>query len=230
MREMKIKICGLANADNAAQIAAFAPDYVGLIFYLPSLRAVTLDNARKITDILPPTVCAIGVFVDETAEAILNTAEQVGLGAVQLCGVTQIACARDLKSHGFDGKVLGAFAATAENITFLSAVTDSPFDFFLFDTPSPSHGGSGRAFDWDALQNYRGQTPFFLSGGIGPENLADALAVSHPMLCGLDLNSKLEDRPGMKNIGMTQTCIETLRFSANNDACHNRNPILLKPH
>lgn len=213
---MQIKICGITQMANAVQIAALAPDMMGFIFYAHSPRVVVADTAKDIIKNIPRTLQTVGVFVDEAPHIILNIVRHTGLTALQLTGTTQIDCARALKSLGFNGTILGAFAGTAENLAMLSAAPDLPFDFLLFDTASAAHGGTGRAFDWGVLQDYRGNIPFFLSGGIGPENIADAQAVRHPMLRGLDLNSKLESSPGIKDIARAQSCIETVRHSAMN--------------
>jgi len=210
-RNLKVKICGLADVDNAAEIAALAPDYVGLIFYPPSPRAVTVDTAQQIAVRIPPNGMTVGVFVDEIPENILNIMQSVRLTAVQLCGAIQIICARELKSRGFTGTIFGSFAATTDNMAMLSTARDLPFHFLIFDTPSPQHGGAGTPFNWTELKNYRNTIPFFLSGGIGPDNLDEALALAHPMLCGLDLNSRLEVRPGVKDIDRTRASIERIR-------------------
>ncbi len=206
--DLKIKICGLADAENAAAVGALVPDYIGLIFYPPSPRAVTLETAAQIRTAAPAP--AIGVFVDEAAEQIIATAFAIRLSGVQLCGTTQIACARELRAQGFAETILGSFAATAENIAMLSA-PDLPFDFLLFDTPSAQHGGTGQTFDWSLLHGYRGDVPFFLSGGIGSENIAQAIAFDHPRLYGLDLNSRLEIAPGIKDIQRAREAIEKIR-------------------
>jgi len=208
---LKVKICGLADADNAAEIAALAPDYAGLIFYPPSPRAVTVESAKKIAARIPQQIRMVGVFVDETPENIFTIAQSVGLSAVQLCGTTQIVCSRELKSLDFKGTILGSFVGTPNNIAILSTVRDLPFDFLLFDTPSAQHGGTGKTFDWTELANYHGVIPFFLSGGIGPDNLDDALALTHRMFGGLDLNSRLEVHPGVKDVDRTRLCIEKIR-------------------
>jgi len=209
--KMKVKICGLADTDNAAEIAALAPNYVGFIFYPPSPRAVTIETAKQIAARIPPNVTTVGVFVDENPRSIFTTAQSIGLSAVQLCGTTQITCARELKFLDFKETIFGSFAATPDNIVILSTARDLPFDFLLFDTPSAQHGGTGKTFDWAKLKNYHGIIPFFLSGGIGPDNLDEALAFTHPMLCGFDLNSRLEACPGVKDIDRTRACIEKIR-------------------
>ncbi len=84
-------------------------------------------------------------------------------------------------------------------------------DFFLFDTPSAQHGGTGQKFDWSFLQEYRGDTSFFLSGGIGSEDLESVLQFDHPKLIGLDLNSRFELEPAIKNIPLLQKFMDELR-------------------
>ena len=77
-------------------------------------------------------------------------------------------------------------------------------DYFLFDTKTPQHGGSGKTFNWDVLQKYKLNVPFFLSGGLSLDNLAEVEKIEHPMFYGVDLNSRFETEPGIKDIALLQ--------------------------
>ena len=172
-----IKVCGLRAADNVRAVAALpGVDLVGFIFHPASPRCVT-----DVPDVpLPDGVRRVGVFVDVPEEQIVATARRYGLHLVQLHGHESPDMCRRLTDRGLG--VIKAFPATPEavrNDTARYATSDCRL--FLFDTPTAAHGGSGRTFDWHVLQDYVGQTPFLLGGGLGPDAL-DAL--SHPSPLG----------------------------------------------
>lgn len=100
-----------------------------------------------------------------------------------------------------------------EGFNFASiAVFEGNVDYFLFDTKTKQHGGSGKKFNWQLLEKYTGNTPFFLSGGIGPDDVEEIKGINHPMLAGVDLNSGFEDEPGLKNIEKLKKFIEEIRI------------------
>lgn len=193
---MKIKVCGLRDADNIKAVAALGPDYIGLICYERSPRFVA-DFSRTGIDELPQTILKTGVFVNESVEKIRLLINEQGLDAIQL--------------HGNES---GDFAAAFKNkVVVLKAFgIDEKFDFaqlenyagkvdfFLFDTKTAAHGGSGETFDWEILNRYNLEVPFFLSGGLSLENLHQIAKITHPQFYGVDLNSRFETAPGLKDI------------------------------
>lgn len=207
---MRIKICGLKDPDNAQRVCEVKPDYIGLIFYPPSPRFIDDSVAQSICrSALQNGVKSIGVFVNVEPEVILKKQAQIGFFGAQLHGENQMNTASTLRTLGFQGEIFAAISATQERVNTLPL--HAPFDYLIFDTPSQSHGGSGRTFDWSILSSYRG-IPFFLSGGIGLENIGEAFTINNPNMVGVDLNSKLETAPGYKDIALVTRCIEKARL------------------
>ncbi|PAW93950.1 N-(5'-phosphoribosyl)anthranilate isomerase [Mucilaginibacter sp. MD40] len=192
---MNIKVCGLKYVDNIGEVAALGPDYVGFICYDQSPRYMA-DLPPNVTAV-PNGVVTTGVFVNEDADKVFEMIERYGFKAIQLHGTeTPEYCLQ------FKGKVtvIKAFGVDADfNFEQLEAYKDV-VDFFLFDTKTPAHGGSGETFDWEMLDRYKMNVPFFLSGGLSPDNISEVAKIKHPAFYGVDLNSKFEIEPGLKDI------------------------------
>ena len=197
---MKIKVCGMKHAENIQTVLALQPDFMGFIFYPKSKRFVG-DSLELITQInFPATVQKVGVFVNETTEKILFYHEKMDFQLIQLHGEESPEQCAELKNKGL--KIIKAIS-TAKGGDFSHAIAYEPVcDFFLFDTPTEAYGGSGIKFDWSVLDNYHGALPFFLSGGIGLDDLDAVKAFKHPKLFALDVNSKFEIEPALKNVEM----------------------------
>ncbi len=197
-----VKICGMREAENIRAVAALGPDLLGFIFSEKSARFVrgTLD-AQTLRE-LPSGAGRVGVFVDAGLAEITATAAEFGLDYVQLHGHETPEFCQQVRAQNL--RIIKAFAVgTNFDFDTLNAY-ESSCDYFLFDTKGELPGGNGRAFDWSVLSRYTGPVPFWLSGGLGPENLAAALRFEHPRLHGLDFNSKLETAPGVKNVAAVQ--------------------------
>jgi phosphoribosylanthranilate isomerase len=208
---MLIKVCGMRHADNIAELCQLKPDYVGFIFYEKSPRFAGSILKTENTDIIPVSICKTGVFVNAGQEEILKTVTRFGLNAVQLHGHETPELCAELKGHGL--QVLKAFHP--ENVDGLKELKpyEAVCDFFLFDTPTVAHGGSGQKFDWSVLEQYAGNCPFFLSGGIGPDDAGRILNLKLNRLAGVDINSRFELQPGLKNIEAIKEFIYQLRDS-----------------
>ncbi|MCM1356922.1 MAG: phosphoribosylanthranilate isomerase [Staphylococcus sp.] len=196
MKNLSVKICGMADPVNISRIAGLHTEWLGLIFAAASPR-----NALKLNDIelLQTTASTkfVGVFVNATREEILDRALRFRLSAVQLHGDESPDFCRSLQGHGFEvWKAIGI--ANSEDIAGLGSYSSS-VDRFVFDRKSRAGGGTGLKFDWKLLDSYTLDIPFMLGGGIGPEDAADIAGLDHPRLAGLDLNSRFEDSPGIKN-------------------------------
>lgn len=196
---------------NREAVEKLPVDWLGFIFYAPSKRFVGTDPERFLFDSEKPKVA---VFVDENAFEVLALAKNFGFQMVQLHGKENPKTCLMLKNQGL--KIIKAFSVD-ENFDFAQT---KPFEgaahYFLFDTRTPQHGGSGQKFDWKLLVKYTGHTPFLLSGGIVPDDVEAIQKINHPKLTGLDLNSGFEDTPGTKNIEKLKKFIEeiqTLRSS-----------------
>ncbi len=207
---MKIKICGMKYADNLQAIAALQPDYLGYIFYPPSRRYM---GEVLPAGLLPAAVGRVGVFVDAAPADIVRLHASYRFDLVQLHGHETAADCRWLHEQGI--ACMKAFAP-APGFRFGHTEAYEPWcRYFLFDSPTPAYGGSGLSFDWSVIGEYRGQTPFFLSGGLGPDNVGAALRLGHDRLAGLDFNSRLESQPGLKVVETTYQIIQTIRQYAN---------------
>lgn len=180
------------------------PDFAGVIFAKTSPRYFhgdALPKAAKVT--------WVAVFVNETIEEILRICQKFHIQTIQLHGNESVSICKELKDLGYT--IIKAFGITKAPDWEQILKYEHAVDYFLFDTKGKNAGGNGFAFDWNYLNHYPGNTPFWLSGGLGIDNIDDALQWHHPKCIGLDLNSKLEDSPGVKNIELTQQLIEKIR-------------------
>lgn len=203
---MKIKICGMRDPENISEIAAFKPDYLGFIFYPESKRYI--GENTQIPD-MDPSIKKVGVFVNAPINDVLDTACTYGLDTIQLHGAEDWEYCRIIRSNRLE--VIKAIAIRDRlPVNNLISYTGS-IDYFLFDTQTPYYGGSGHAFDWNLLQVYDLDIPFFISGGLGIGHIATLKEYSHPQFTGVDANSRLETAPGIKDIERTKQFIKTIR-------------------
>lgn len=194
-----LKICGLRETDNIRQVIALEPDFVGFIFYPPSPRFVSSpDDLAGVA--FPEHTRKIGVFVNELPEKVMQTVQLYGLHGVQLHGDEMPEICKYFKDNGL--LVFKVFSVASAEDFLRTSDFEGVADYFLFDTKTPGRGGSGEKFDWDMLTSYTGKTSFLLSGGIGPEDVATIKAIHHPQFAGIDLNSRFEISPGLKNISL----------------------------
>jgi phosphoribosylanthranilate isomerase len=205
-RDLKIKVCGMKYAGNRANVEMLPVDMLGFIFYPASKRYVGenpdsgLFNSEK---------QKVGVFVDENVFDILAAAKNIGFRWIQLHGRENLKTCQILKNQGL--KIIKAFNVD-ESFKFQKIKSyENVVDYFLFDTKTTLPGGSGQKFNWEMLNQYNGNTPFFLSGGIGPEDAIEIMKIDHPQLTGVDLNSGFEDEPGIKNIKKLKQFIEEIK-------------------
>jgi phosphoribosylanthranilate isomerase len=209
---MKIKVCGVCNTENMQQLEELPIDFIGFIFYSKSPRFA--GNGRMPAEIvkkLPSRIRKTGVFVSESPNIVTALAAEYALDAVQLHGDESPADCLALKQRlPAETTLIKAFPIAGPADFAPTAAYISACDYFLFDTKTTHYGGSGRSFDWSALAAYRAPTPFFLSGGVSATDADRIRQISHPALFGVDLNSRFETAPGVKNITLLQTFIETL--------------------
>jgi phosphoribosylanthranilate isomerase len=209
---MTIKVCGMRVADNIKAVASLPIDYMGFIFYEKSPRFVgdiihapiVLKNIKK-----------VGVFVQADIQNIIKTTQANVLDIVQIHWDAPPQYLGDLR------EILAKNSLNNIEIWKVFSM-DSAFDFssiqpyegmadkYLFDTKSPQHGGTGIKFDWSILYNYEGKTPFLLAGGISEEDAATIKHVNIPTLWGVDLNSKFELAPALKDIKRLKRFINTV--------------------
>lgn len=197
----------MKHPENIRNVAALQPDFMGFIFYPKSPRfAEPLDVS--VLNALPPTIKKIGVFVNESLENILTIASKYNLDGVQLHGTEMVNMCMELRKAGHI--VIKAFpVAEAYNFKVTKAY-EGACDYFLFDTKTDAYGGSGLKFNWGMLDEYVGETPFLLSGGIAADDAEAILKIEHPKFVGIDLNSKFEVSPGLKNVELLKGFLDEL--------------------
>ena len=207
---MKIKVCGMKNPENIQALAQLPIDYMGLIFYPKSPRYIR-DLESSLLDILPNTISRVGVFVNENITSLLRLIEKYELSVVQLHGNESLEYCSNIKDKYPKLIIIKAFNVSESSDFIKMDQYADVCDYFLFDTKTSQHGGSGLKFDWNILNEYIGNTPFFLSGGISAEDVDAIRKISHPKLYALDLNSKFELEPGLKNITLLEQFINQLK-------------------
>lgn len=196
----KLKVCGMKHPENIAELLLIAPDYMGMIFYDKSNRNVGNELDSSAINYLS-SVKKIGVFVNASEETMKAKVEEFGLDYLQLHGNESPELCQSLKRAGIG--VIKVFSV-GNGFDFSQLRAYEAFvDFFLFDTKGKHPGGNGVVFNWDILDQYPSEVPFFLSGGIDVENAAKL--PKHPKLHAIDVNSKFEISPGLKNISLLKS-------------------------
>jgi len=194
---IKLKICGMRDPANIEAVAELRPDYMGFIFYDKSPRFV--GDLKTETDIE-----RVGVFVNASTEEILSK----NMGIVQLHGNETPAQCEELRKHL---RVIKAFAIDDDFDFAKTKEYNDVADYFLFDTKGKYYGGNAYPFDWNKLEEYDQSKPFFLSGGLNSQNLNNLDLLKGMNLYAIDLNSGVEDSPGIKNIEKIKSVISCLK-------------------
>lgn len=193
--------------DNIKELRQLPIDYMGMIFYEKSPRFVD-----RLTDsdlqTLPKDIKRVGVFVNADAEYIKAKIKDYHLDLIQLHGNESPEFCKELNSTI---PVVKAFRISEVKDLEKTEAYEGTAKLFLFDTKTPQYGGSGQKFDWNILNEYKGNTPFLLSGGISADDVESIKAIRHPLFYGIDLNSKFELEPGLKDIRLLQQFIKSLK-------------------
>ena len=203
-----VKVCGLNNRANADKIAASDANYLGFIFYDKSSRAVSKGDLTP-ADLRKFDQRKVGVFVNESLSRISMIVEEFDLNYVQLHGDETPQFCWELKSLG-----LGIIKAirVGDNLTSNDLEKyEHVIDLYLFDTSGAGYGGTGLKFNWDLLDQANISLPFFLSGGIGPNDIEALKNVVHPKLYGYDINSRFEISPGIKDDLLVRNFINEIK-------------------
>lgn len=197
----------MKHKENIEEVLSLAPDYLGLIFFPGSKRYVESLDADYVRQFSGTK--KTGVFVDAELDEVRDRVARFGLQAVQLHGSENAGYCALVKALGVE--TIKAFGIS-EGFDWgqLTSYADA-VDYYLFDTKTPDYGGSGRSFDWDLLSGYEQDKSFLLSGGLKLENLQEALALADERLYGLDLNSKFESQPGLKDLALLNKAFQTIR-------------------
>ena len=209
---MKIKVCGMREEKNLLEILEEPPDFIGLIFYEKSSRYVG-NLSPQTTDMIPAYIGKTGVFVNAKIDYITEQVEKYKLDLVQLHGKETPDFCNSLKKilKPFDTKIIKVFNID-EAFDFNETIPyESIIDFYLFDTKGKLPGGNGKVFNWELLKNYRGKIPYFLSGGIGPEHIEIIKQLKLEQLYAVDINSRFETAPALKNVEQTHDFVLQIR-------------------
>lgn len=202
--------------DNINQVAALQPDYLGFIFYEKSSRFF-----ESVIPKLPKTIKKVGVFVDASLEYILSKIELHQLNVIQLHGQETPEFCNELRHAQLDSashpiKIIKVFSIKDHFDFSVLQPFQNICDYFLFDTKGKLPGGNGYTFNWDVLKNYPSTTPYFLSGGIGldeVETILSFLQKKESKYCyAIDVNSKFEITPGLKDIEALEKFKNSMSF------------------
>lgn len=205
---MKIKVCGNKYKKNLLQILKTKPDYIGFIFYKKSKRFVKGDFVSGFDTADFAKCKKVGVFVNASLKTVTGKIRKYKLDYVQLHGSETPEYCKELIAKT---KIIKAFPVDEKfNFETLERYK-SVCNYFLFDTRSDSYGGSGKKFDWNLLRKYKLKKPYFLSGGLSLDDLSDINNIKDKRLHALDINSKFEIKPGLKNVEEVNTFILKIR-------------------
>lgn len=201
----------MRESTNISELLKLQPDYMGFIFYGKSKRDVADGLDAQLLNAFPPSTKKVGVFVNAALDFVKGKVAKFGLDLVQLHGDEAPEYCADLKTSGV--KVMKVFSV-GESFDFgLLEPYKSHVDFFLFDTKGKERGGNGELFNWGLLNEYDGEVPYFLSGGIDLENI-ESLSDLKVQPYAIDVNSKFEIEPGLKDVGrLKELKVRLLRAS-----------------
>ncbi|HEX6846596.1 MAG TPA: phosphoribosylanthranilate isomerase [Chitinophagaceae bacterium] len=209
---MNIKVCGITQFKQLQQLEALNVDYAGLIFYKDSPRYMGDKIPGKQVKDADFDLKKVGVFVNPGYSELLDAIDEYGLDIVQLHGNETPEMCEELSA---EVEVIKAFRIEdgAVNVDKLVEPYDAVCDYYLFDTAGlkESFGGTGQQFDWSILKNAKIEKPFFLSGGIGPDDAEKVKAFAHPDFFAIDVNSKFELSPGLKDMAVLLKFLQALK-------------------
>lgn len=230
---VRVKVCGMRERYNIEALSQLPVDFVGLIFYPKSSRYVFADTHEYADSTAvdlgflrlpfegkgnyPKNLKKVGVFVNEELDQVLNYVHNFELDYVQLHGQENVFYCKQLKDAGV--KIIKAFSVDRQFSFTITNAFEFYCDFFLFDTKGKLPGGNGVAFDWKTLENYHGETPFFLSGGLAPGMEDAVINFKHEQFFALDINSGFENYPGFKNVDLISDFLNKI-----NKALSEQNP------
>lgn len=212
MKILKIKVCGLKDPENIKALIRLKPDFMGFIFYPESPRFVGNSFPKSVIHAIPDYISRVGVFVNEKIEKILSIAKKYKLNYIQLHGDETPAMCKNIREEGFC--IIKAISVENEADIIASQSFYGVTNHLLFDTKGKLYGGSGIHFDWDVLKSNSLETTFFISGGIGLPEITQIHGDSRLLqsnLFAIDVNSRFEIRPGVKDKTLIQTAINMVK-------------------
>jgi len=215
---MLIKVCGMRSPENITALLELPVDLMGLIFYKKSPRHVPDSAAKEILAASEGKVKRVGVFVNEAVETIVQKVAKFKLQYVQLHGKEDADYCYDLLAHsaktfGCDDelRLIKAFSVDEQFDFSITKDYTAYCEYFIFDTKGKNAGGNGFMFDWSLLKQYQERIPFLLSGGIDAQSAAAIQSLDFPKMIGVDLNSKFEISPALKDVSLLKGFMQELK-------------------
>lgn len=210
MDRVRIKMCGTTRREDAVCAVTLGIDALGFIFVRNSPRYVEPEHAGQLISELPPFVSRVGVFVNQSFESIKTITETAGLTQLQLHGDESRDFCRELKNWNASLSICKAFSiARGKDNPVITDYSDS-VDSILFDTyVKGQDGGTGQTFDWSCVEQLSITRPLILAGGLNPDNIEEAVRTVKPY--AVDINSGVEDEPGIKNHRLLARLVATVR-------------------
>ena len=202
-QNLKLKVCGLRDTENIKDIIDVKPDYMGFIFYKPSPRYVGDSFSLELMNTIPLTIKKVGVFVNEDIENLINIAGKYRLDMVQLHGDEPPGYCKKLEGKGF--RIIKAVRIFSKKDLKLVSTYKNYIDYALLDRGGVNFGGNGLKFNWELLDHYESDIPFFLSGGIRLDDVPKIASIKHNNLHAIDVNSGFETAPGHKDVSKLTT-------------------------
>ncbi|WP_395046477.1 phosphoribosylanthranilate isomerase [Flavobacterium sp.] len=194
---MKLKICGMKYPENIPEVSQLLPDFLGFIFWEKSSRYFDGEIPK-----INKSIKKVGVFVDATLEEIISKIEKYDLDVIQLHGNESPEFCKNLKEKNI--QVIKVFSVNDDFDFSALEPFENACDYFLFDTKGKLPGGNGITFNWQILEKYHSRKPFFLSGGIGLDEIENIKKLNLPIYA-IDVNSKFELEAGLKNIELLKS-------------------------
>jgi phosphoribosylanthranilate isomerase len=199
----------MRDLENIRELVKLEPDYIGFIFYEKSPRYIGEKISKEILDAIPASIKKVGVFVNATEREMKNAITENSLNVVQLHGNESPEMCQIIRMAGVE--VIKAFPVDEEfDFHSIQRYRES-CGFYLFDTKTPQFGGSGKQFDWTLLDKHNFTKPVFLSGGIGLEDAEKIIRLNNKDIKVVDINSRFEIEPGLKDIDKVKKFIEIIR-------------------
>ena len=205
---MILKVCGMRDSANIKEVAELEPDMMGFIFVTRSPRYAGEILDPSMLQALPESIQKVAVLVDPTVEEVEEVLQRFPIDLLQLHGDESIDLIQELKAFG-KGVIKVMPGNKPWDLTYMRDV-EPLIDYWLIDTRTEVHGGTGKVFDRSVLANYEFAKPVILSGGLDAAEVAEIRKEQHPAVAGVDINSKVEEFPGIKNCEKIKAVITCL--------------------
>lgn len=204
---MELKVCGITNSENIMELIPLDISRLGFIFYHMSKRYVYGKLIEDGLKAIPKHIKKTGVFVNAEIAEIEQVIDKYQLDSIQLHGDESPEFCKHFRTKT---EVIKTISIRDKSSFEKAKLYDNACDLFLFDTQSEHYGGTGKTFDWQWLEEYTLDKPFYLSGGISLENFEEIKKLKHHQLLGVDVNSRFEIRPGIKDIEKIKQLIKSM--------------------